>query len=145
VLLQQDFGVVANVWSVTSFNELARDGIAVDRYNRMHPLLAPQQAYVTQCLAPYATPVLAATDYIRAYAEQIRAYVPNDYTVLGTDGFGRSDTRAHLREFFEVDAHYIAYTALTRLVAAGQLADAVLTQAIQRYAIGVDKPNPWQV
>ena len=144
-MLQQDFSIKANIWSVTSFNELARDGMDVERDNRMHPEQAATQAYVSECLAGQAGPVVAATDYMRSYAEQIRAYVPQAYTVLGTDGFGRSDTRANLRYFFEIDAAYIAYTALTALVADGQLDSKVLAEAMTKYGIDSDKPNPRQV
>ena len=106
-LLEADFGVVADVWSVTSFTELRRDGIEVERWNTLHPLEPPREAYVTQCVSPRGGPVVASTDYIRAYADQIRRWVPGSYHVLGTDGFGRSDYRRALRRFFEVDRHHV--------------------------------------
>jgi pyruvate dehydrogenase complex dehydrogenase (E1) component len=110
-LLAEDFDVVADVWSVTSFTELRRDGIEVERWNMLHPLEPPRQPYVTQCLSGRDGPAIAATDYIRAFPDQIRQWVPGPYRVLGTDGFGRSDTRAALRRFFEVDRHYVTVAA----------------------------------
>ena len=107
-LLEQDFGVSADIWSATSFNQLARDGHEVARWNLLHPTETPRKAYVTECLEGQAGPVIAATDYIRLYADQIRAFVPQRYVVLGTDGFGRSDTRERLRRHFEVDRHHVA-------------------------------------
>ena len=106
-LLESDFGVVADVWSVTSFTELRRDGIEVERFNMLHPTAKPRRAYVSQCLGSRGGPVVASTDYIRTFADQIRPWVPGPYRVLGTDGFGRSDYRRALRRFFEIDRHYV--------------------------------------
>ncbi|MGI9311755.1 MAG: pyruvate dehydrogenase (acetyl-transferring), homodimeric type [bacterium] len=141
-LLERDHGVGAEVWSVTSFNELARDGHAAARRNALHPQEPPRASYVEMCLANTEGPVIAATDYVRLYAEQIRAFVPREYHVLGTDGFGRSDTRARLRRFFEVDRHYVAVKALHAL-AAGELIDSAQVQAaIEQYGIDADKIDP---
>ena len=107
-ILESEYDVAADVWSVTSFTELARDGAATERWNRLHPEDAPRVTWVEQSLRNHAGPVIAATDYVRAFAEPIRAWVDRPYTVLGTDGFGRSDTRAALRQFFQVDAASVA-------------------------------------
>jgi pyruvate dehydrogenase E1 component len=111
-LLESDFGVDSDLWSVTSFGELRREGLEVERWNTLHPGAPPRRSYVEQCLAERAGPVIAATDYLRACADQIRPFVPRSYRVLGTDGFGRSDTRSRLRHFFEVNRFFIAIAAL---------------------------------
>jgi pyruvate dehydrogenase E1 component len=141
-LLEQDFGVSADVWSATSFTQLARDGQEVARWNRLHPTEAARKAYVALCLEGQAGPVIAATDYIRLYAEQIRAFVPQRYVVLGTDGFGRSDTREHLRRHFEVDRHHVALAALKALADDGAIKPDVVADAIRKYQIDADKPYP---
>jgi pyruvate dehydrogenase E1 component len=143
-LLQEDWGVRANVWSCPSFNELTREGQDVERYNMLHPLEAPRVSFVTQQLAPHAGPVVAATDYMKAYAEQIRPFIPKgrSYKVLGTDGFGRSDFRSKLREHFEVNRHYIVLAALKALSEDGVLPAAKVAQAIAKYGIKTDKINP---
>jgi pyruvate dehydrogenase E1 component len=133
-LLLADFGVRAAVWSVPSFTELARDGERVERAERLR-LAESKPSYVTTCLAPTTGPIIAATDYMRAYAEQIRAYVPRSYTVLGTDGFGRSDIRPALRRFFEVDRHHIVVATLSALVKEGALDAKVVSDAIARYEL----------
>lgn len=137
-----DYGVGADIYSVTSFNELHRDMIAVERYNRLHPKEKPKQSYVEECLKNSTAPVIAATDYIRLFADQIRSAVHAPYTVLGTDGFGRSDTRSALRDFFEVDAKMIAYTALKALADEGQLQSKDVLSAIKKLGIDVDRPLP---
>lgn len=111
-LLKADFGVEADIWSCPSFNLLHRDAIETERFNRLHPLEAEKVPFVTSQLQGHDGPVIAATDYIRSYADRIRAYIPNDYHVLGTDGFGSSDSRANLRRFFEVDRYNVAVAAL---------------------------------
>ena len=111
--------MLADIWSCPSFNELRRDGIAVERWNLLHPAQTPRKSYVEQCLAARQGPVIAATDYMRAFAEQIRPYVPRRYVCLGTDGFGRSDYRVALRKFFEVNRHYVAVAALKSLADEG--------------------------
>ncbi len=144
-LLQQDFGVTAACWSVTSFSELHRDGMLKERWNLLHPEAEPEKPYVTACLEPTQGPVVAATDYIRIHAEQIRRLVPRPYYVLGTDGFGRSDVRRTLRQFFEVDRHMVAITALKALADAGTVPKSLVKEAIAKYGIDPDKPAPWTV
>jgi pyruvate dehydrogenase E1 component len=144
-LLEADFGVDADVWSVTSFTELRRDGIDVERFNTLHPLERPREAYVTQCLSERAGPIVASTDYIRAYADQIRRWVPGPYHALGTDGFGRSDYRRALRRFFEVDRHHVTVTALKELADQGSVDPVRVQEAIERYEIEPDAPPPTSV
>ncbi|MFJ1293675.1 pyruvate dehydrogenase (acetyl-transferring), homodimeric type [Paracoccus yeei] len=141
-MLEADFGVTADIWSATSFNELARDGQDAARWNRLNPLEAPCVPYVTQALSGAKGPFIAATDYMKNYAEQIRAFVPGRYTVLGTDGFGRSDSRVNLRRFFEVDANHIAAAAMVDLFREGAIDEATLRDALSRYDIDGGKPNP---
>ncbi|MCB1622428.1 MAG: pyruvate dehydrogenase (acetyl-transferring), homodimeric type [Thiothrix sp.] len=144
-LLDSDWGVDADIWSATSFNELAREARHVERWNLLHPLENPKTPYVTQCLRDHRGPAVAATDYIRSYADQIRAWVPMKYTVLGTDGFGRSDTRARLRRHFEVNRHYIVIAALKALVDESSLPAGKLQEALDKYGIDPEKPNPLYV
>jgi pyruvate dehydrogenase E1 component len=141
-LLANDFGIAADVWSVTSFNELARDGQDALRWNRFHPEDTPRKSYVTQCLEEAEGPVVACTDYIKLYAEQIRAFVPGSYHTLGTDGFGRSDSREQLRSYFEVDRYHIACTALSALAQDGTIPGAIVSEALKKYNISPDKPSP---
>ena len=141
-LLERDFGVAADVWSVTSFNELRRDGIDVERWNLLHPEEPPRTAYVTEQLADSEGPIVAATDYMRAYPDQIRPYLPRRYRVLGTDGFGRSDMRSQLRKFFEVNRWYIVVAALKALADEGSIPSSRVREAIEKYRIDPDKPNP---
>ena len=141
-LLEQDFGVKADIWSATSFNELRREGIDVERWNMLHPAEPPRESHVQKCLKDRAGPVVAATDYMRNFADQIRPYVRGRYVVLGTDGFGRSDTRKNLRRFFEVDRHYVAVAALKALADEGTITIEKVAEAIDRYGIDTDKPNP---
>ncbi|HSM11736.1 MAG TPA: pyruvate dehydrogenase (acetyl-transferring), homodimeric type [Lysobacter sp.] len=142
-LLDKDFGVSADIWSCPSFNELARDGIDAERFNRLHPeAKTPRKPYVTQLLEGRQGPAIVATDYVRTYAEQIRAYVPMRYTVLGTDGFGRSDTRANLRRHFEVDRFHIGHAAIAALAAEGKMTGKDVARAIKQYRIDAEKPNP---
>lgn len=141
-LLEKDFQVAADIWSATSFNLLGRDGLETDRWNRAHPLEDPKVPYITSCLQGTEGPVIAATDYIKQYADQVRAFVPRRYVVLGTDGFGRSDTRSALRHFFEVDRYYIAVAALKALADEGSIAQEQVVKAMQQYQINPDKPNP---
>jgi pyruvate dehydrogenase E1 component len=144
-LLEKDFNVTADVWSVTSFNELRRDGLAVERWNTLHPQEPQRVSYVTRQLTGQKGPVVAATDYIRSYADQIRCFVPGSYSVLGTDGFGRSDMRSQLRKFFEVNRYYVAIAALKSLADEGELTAEVVSQAIKKYKIDPDKSNPCSV
>jgi pyruvate dehydrogenase E1 component len=144
-LLESDFDVAADVWSVTSFTELRRDGIEVERWNMLHPTDEPRRAYVTDCLADRDGPAVASTDYMRTFADQIRQWVPGRYRVLGTDGFGRSDSRQALRRFFEVDRHYVALAALKELADEGTVDAARVQEAIDRYEINPDAPMPTKV
>ena len=142
-LLQKEFGVVADIWSCPSFTELRRDGFDAERWNRLHPeAKTPRIAHVTQLLEGRSGPAIAATDYVRAYADQIRAFVPMRYSVLGTDGFGRSDTRQNLRRFFEVDRHYIAHAAIAALAQDGKMNAKDVARAIKAFRIDPEKANP---
>ncbi len=144
-LLAKDFDVGAAVWSVTSFNELRREGIDVERWNMLHPDQEARTTFVESQLAGTRGPIVAATDYMRAYADQIRPYVPRRYLVLGTDGFGRSDMRSQLRKFFEVNRYYVAVAALKALADEGEIPSTTVSQAIAKYRIDPDKPNPTTV
>jgi pyruvate dehydrogenase E1 component len=143
-LLEQEFGVHADVWRCPSFNELRRNGVEAERWNLLHPAQPPRKSYVEQCLGPRQGPVVAATDYMRAFAEQIRPYVPRRYVCLGTDGFGRSDYRVALRRFFEVDRHYVTVAALNALADEGVLPKSKVAGAIARYGIDTEKSPPWK-
>ncbi|MDP3512168.1 MAG: pyruvate dehydrogenase (acetyl-transferring), homodimeric type, partial [Sulfuritalea sp.] len=144
-LLKKDWGVEADLWSCPSFNELARDGNDCARWNLLHPTEKPRVPHVAACLAETRGPIVAATDYIRVFAEQIRALVPRHYTVLGTDGFGRSDTREKLRHFFEVDRYWITVAALSALAEDGQVKKEKVAEAIKQYGLDPNKPNPVKV
>jgi pyruvate dehydrogenase E1 component len=148
-LLKDDWGVDADIWSATSFNELARDGQACERFNMLHPDEPRQISWVEKCLEKSEGPVIASTDYVRNFAEQIRAFVPGDYHVLGTDGFGRSDSREALRRHFEVDRHYVVVAALKALSdqqqsskAKNRISGKTVLDAIKRYGVDVNKTNP---
>jgi pyruvate dehydrogenase E1 component len=143
-LLKEDWGIGADVWSAPSFTLLARDGQSAERWNMLHPSDKPRTAYFTQCLQDTTGPIVVATDYMRTYAEQVRAFVPKarSYKVLGTDGFGRSDTRAKLREFFEVNRYFVTIAALKSLADEGAIPASVVKQAIEKYGVNPDKPNP---
>ncbi|MGC9008393.1 MAG: transketolase-like TK C-terminal-containing protein, partial [Halothiobacillaceae bacterium] len=145
-LLESEWGVAADVWSATSFNLLYRDGMDCERWNTRHPEAEPRVPYVTQCLEKTAGPIIAATDYVRAIPEQVRAYLPGKrYLTLGTDGFGRSDTRQALRRFFEVDRWNIVLATLKALADEGSLSKSKVSEAIAKYGIDADKPNPMTV
>ncbi|OOG51953.1 pyruvate dehydrogenase (acetyl-transferring), homodimeric type [Polaromonas sp. C04] len=143
-LLEQDWGIAANVWSCPSFNELAREGQDCERWNLLHPTEGPRVSFVSQQLEPYSGPVVASTDYIKAFADQIRPFIPKGrtYKVLGTDGFGRSDFRSKLREHFEVNRHYIVVAALKALSEEGTVPATKVAEAIKKYGIQADKVNP---
>jgi len=142
-LLEQDFGVAADIWSVTSFNQLRRDGLDAQHWNLLHPEANPRRAYIETCLEKHEGPIIAATDYMKLFADQVRAFLPGRvYSVLGTDGFGRSDTRKKLRRFFEVDRHHIAVAALKSLADQKVLPASQVSAAIKQYGIDPDKPNP---
>lgn len=144
-LLEKDFEVSSDIWSATSFNELKRDGISVERHNRLHPKAKQKLPFVTECLKDSEGPVIAASDYMRNYADQIRAYIPQRYVVLGTDGFGRSDTRKALRQFFEVNRYHIVVAALKALVDEGKLSADKVEKAIKLYEIDTTLADPWTV
>jgi pyruvate dehydrogenase E1 component len=144
-ILRADWGVEADLWSCPSFTELARDGRAAERQRLVDPEGAPARSWVERCLAETQGPVVAATDYVRAFAEQIRPYVPRRYLVLGTDGYGRSDTREKLRRFFEVDRHFVALAALRALADEGAIPAARVAEAARKYGIDPRKPAPWTV
>jgi pyruvate dehydrogenase E1 component len=143
-LLEADWGIAADVWSCPSFNELTRDGQDAERWNLLHPLETPRVSFVAQQLAAHSGPVVASTDYMKAYAEQIRSFIPKGrtYKVLGTDGFGRSDFRSKLREHFEINRHYIVVAALKALSEDGTVPVAKVAEAIKKYGINTDKINP---
>ena len=144
-LLSNDWGVEADIWSVTSFNELTREAMDAERHNRLHPTADKRVPYIAQTLADSEGPFIAATDYMRNYADQIRQWVPGHYEVLGTDGFGRSDTRAQLRKHFEVNSYYVAVAALSALADEGKIPASKVAEAIEKYGINPDKPNPLYV
>ena len=140
-ILAKDYGVTSDVFSAPSFNELAREGQDAARWNLLHPTETQRVPYVAQVLADL--PTVASTDYVKAYADQIRAFVPSrHYHVLGTDGFGRSDSRANLREHFEVDARYVVVAALSQLAKEGTVSNQVVADAIAKFGLNVDRINP---
>lgn len=145
LLLEKDWKVSATVWSATSINELARDGQDTDRYNRLRPEADKKQSYVAECLNKEAGVVIASTDYMRHYAEQIRPWIKSAYTVLGTDGFGRSDTRERLRSFFEVDRYHVVVATLNTLADEGQIGYDIVTKALKKYNIDTEALNPLKV
>jgi pyruvate dehydrogenase E1 component len=146
-LLEKDWDVAADVWSATSFTELRRDGLAAERWNMLHPEDKARVPYVTQCLDKRAGPVVAASDYMKTFADQIRPFMPKGrvYRVLGTDGFGRSDSRARLRYFFEVNRHFIVVAALKALADAGEGKAKAAAEALKKYGIDANKPDPTTV
>jgi pyruvate dehydrogenase E1 component len=141
-MLEDEWKVAADVWSATSFTELAREGQACERHNRLHPDAEPQKPYISAALEKRSGPVIAATDYIQAYPDQIRRFVPTSYTTLGTDGYGRSDTRAALRRFFEVDAAHIVVASLKSLADEGAVPASKVSEAIKKYGIDPDCAPP---
>ena len=146
-LLQNDFGVAADIWSCPSFTELRRDGMECERFNLLNPSEKPKVPFVTQQLSGHEGPVVAATDYMRIFSDQVRSYMPagRRFVALGTDGFGRSDTRAKLREFFEVDRRYVAVAALRALADDGKIKMSVVEEAIKKYGINAKRPSPMSV
>ena len=142
-LLANDYKVAADIWSAPSFTELHREGMAVERWNRLHPEKPERKSHVTTCLEGRVGPVIAATDYIRSFADQIRSLVPGRYVSLGTDGFGRSDTRQQLRSFFEVDRYHVVVAALKALADEGTVPAKTVANAIKKYGIDTDRPAPW--
>jgi pyruvate dehydrogenase E1 component len=143
-MLERDFGIAADVWSVTSFTELARDGMQAERWNRLHPDAPPRETWVERCLKDRPGPAVAATDYVRAYPEQIRPFINRPYTTLGTDGYGRSDTRAALRAFFEVDRNHITVAALKALAEQEAVPPSTVGAAIATLGIDPERAEPWR-
>src|SRR5204863_7330194 len=139
VELLKEFNISADVWSVTSFNELRKDALSVSRWNLLHPLEKPKASYLETCVSKMKGPIIAATDYMKIYAEQLMPYISQRFVALGTDGFGRSDTRERLRSHFEVDKFYIAYTAIRTLVDEGKLKPEVAARALQQFNINANK------
>ena len=145
-LLEKDFGIAADIWSATSFNLLRRDGLEAQRWNLLHPEAEPRVPYVEQCLKDRAGPVIAATDYMKVFADQIRGFLPaHHFVALGTDSFGRSDTRKALRHFFEVDRRYVAVAAMKALADQEALPRSKVSEAISKYGIDPAKPDPTTV
>jgi pyruvate dehydrogenase E1 component len=141
-ILESDFGVAADVWSATSLGELRRDGLDAEQWNRLHPEATPKTSYVSDCLKDRPGPVIAATDYVKAFADGIRPFVPRRFVTLGTDGFGRSDTRARLRAFFEVDRYHVVIAALKALADDGTIETAKVAAALKRYQLDTTRHTP---
>jgi len=141
-ILLAEYQIDADVWSMTSINELRRDGLACERWNMLNPDESPRQAYVTKQLEGHEGPVICATDYMKSYGEQLLPFIDRSYRVLGTDGFGRSDTRSRLRYHFEVDRYFVVIAALTSLSEEGKIDKSVLSAALKKYDIDSDKPDP---
>jgi len=143
-LLEADWGVTADIWSCPGFNELRRDGLDTDRWNMLHPTEAPRLSHVEQCLKDREGPAIAATDYMKVFADQIRPFMPKGktYRVLGTDGYGRSDTRERLRHHFEVNRYWVTVAALKALADDGAVKPTVVADAIKKYGLDPEKPNP---
>jgi pyruvate dehydrogenase E1 component len=144
-LLRDDFKVNADIWSATSFNELRRDGMSAERWSLLHPSKPRRKSYLETALEGHAGPVVAATDYMRSFADQVRSQIPRRYVVLGTDGFGRSDYRVKLRKFFEVNRYYVTVAALKALADDGEIKPEVVDQAIKKYGLDTERPDPWTV
>ena len=141
----ESFGISSDVWSATSFNMLRKDGMEKERFNELNPTAKQKKTYVEECLPSSDTPVIAATDYMRAYPEQIRGFVKGPYYTLGTDGYGRSDSRQKLREFFEVDANNIARMAIYSLFRKGDISKKEITSFYKKLKVDPSKLNPWEV
>jgi pyruvate dehydrogenase E1 component len=141
-LLQEDYDIVADVWSVTSFNELRRDALAAERWNQLHPEAAPRKSYLESALDGCSGPFVAATDYMKIIPDQVQRWIPGRYVTLGTDGYGRSDGRAALREFFEVDRHFIVVATLKALADDGVIDQKTVADAIRKYGIDPERPDP---
>ena len=144
-ILETDYRVAADVWSLTSAVQLHRDGKETIRWNLLHPSSSPKVPYLTECFGEDDTPVVIATDYVKAHADQLREFIPAPVTVLGTDGFGRSDTRTNLRQFFEISREFIVLSSLKHLLDKKQIKEKILTDAIQDLGLDSEKPNPLSV
>ena len=141
-MLSEEYGIGSVVWSVTSFTELRKDGLDATRWNNLNPSEPAKVPYVTSLLNDYPYPAIASSDYMKAISDGLREFIPTSFKALGTDGFGRSDTREKLRDFFEIDRRYIVITALNSLVEQGTIDVSVVTDAVQKYGIDPNKPNP---
>ena len=141
-ILENDYGVSADVWSVTSFNELRKDALEADRWNRMNPDKPQKESHITKHLKKAEGPIIASTDYMKSFAEQIAVFLPHKFVALGTDGFGRSDSRENLRHFFEVDRHYVVVATLKALSDEGKIKSSIVTDAIKKFKLDPNKPNP---
>jgi len=144
-ILRDEFGIESDIWSTTSINEVRRDAQSVARWNMLHPEEEARTSYLEDCLKDREGPVIASTDYMRMFADQLREYIPRNYKVLGTDGYGRSDTRTKLREFFEVNRYYVTVAALTALAEDGKIERTVVAKAMKKFGINPEKPAPWTV
>jgi pyruvate dehydrogenase E1 component len=144
-MLEKDWGVSPDVWSVTSFTELRREGLDAERWNMLNPEKKPRLSYVAECLSGTEGPVISSTDYMKSFADQIRNFVPQRFVSLGTDGYGRSDSREALRSFFEVDRFYVVLAALKTLADEGKLPASKAAEAIKKYKIDANRPNPTTV
>ena len=144
-MLEKDWGLSADVWSVTSFNELRRDGLDAERWNMLNPEKPQRLSYVAEVMKGAQGPTIASTDYMKSFAEQISAFVPGKFVALGTDGYGRSDSREALRSFFEVDRYYVVVAALKALADEGKLPASKVSEAIKKYKLDANKPNPTTV
>ena len=142
VILQKDYKVECDIWSMTSANELRRDGLECERWNMLHPGKQKREPWITQCLNSKGTPVIAATDYMKLYSDQLRGFIKQPFTVLGADGFGRSDTREKLRHFFEVDRYWVVIATLKTLADEGSIDNKVVIEAMKKFNIDPEKPNP---
>ena len=141
----KNYGILAEVWSVTSFNLLRKNGMESERHNQLNPGSEEKKSYIEECFDLSPMPVVASTDYMRSYAEQIRPYIKEEFTVLGTDGFGRSDSRETLREFFEIDANNIARLASYALFKIGSITKTEINKIYKKLKVNPSKPNPWEV
>ena len=141
-ILSEDFGIDSDVWSITSYSEIQRNGAEILRWNQLHPDKKPKKTYIQKCLKGRSGPIIAASDYIRSHIDQIRPYVENSFYTLGTDGYGRSDTRKELRKFFEVNKKSIVVNTLSALSKEQKIASKVVNDAIKKYKIDPEKPYP---
>jgi len=144
-ILERDFNVAADIFSVTSFNELRKNALATERWNRLNPAKDKKLSNIEKAITDKDAPIIASTDYMKSFPEQVARFLPNQFIALGTDGYGRSDSREALRSFFEVDRHYIVIAALTALVDTKKLDVSVLLKAIKDFKLDGDKPNPMSV
>ena len=141
-LLKKDWGIEAGIWNVTSFSELRRDAEETERWNLLHSDKKPKKSHLEKCLSKNNVPTIAVSDYVKMVSEQIGPYVPGDFYALGTDGFGRSDTRENLRKFFEVDRYYVVLTALKALALDGKIETTKIKSAMKKYDLDPEKPSP---